>query len=59
MFSVCTLYLKSDNLQYNTLGRWDERVMDQESDIPRIIFFHNLLQNSLKKSSQLIFLFFS
>ena len=31
--------------------------MDQVSDIPSIIFFHNFLQNSLKKSFQFIFLF--
>ena len=35
--------LKSDNLQYNTLGRWDERLIDQASDVPSIIFFHNFL----------------
>ena len=32
-------YLKSDNLQYNTLGHWDERLIDQGSDVPSIIFF--------------------
>ena len=31
--------LKSDNLQYNTLGRWDDRLIDQASDVPSIIFF--------------------
>ena len=31
--------LKSDNLQYNTLGRQDERLIDQVSDVPSIIFF--------------------
>ena len=36
-------YIKSDNLQYNTLslGRWDKQLIDQASDIPSIIFFHN------------------
>ena len=29
---------KSDNLQYNTLGRLDERLIDQASDVPSIIF---------------------
>jgi hypothetical protein len=32
-------HLKSDNLQYNTLGRWDERLIDHASDVPSIIFF--------------------
>ena len=31
--------LKSDNLQYNMLGRWDERLIYQASDVPNIIFF--------------------
>ena len=31
--------MKSDNLQYNTLGRWFDRLMDQASDVPSIIFF--------------------
>ena len=35
-----TYYMKSDNLQYtNTLGRWDERLIDQVSDVSSIIFF--------------------
>ena len=37
---VCRFkYQKSDNLQYNMLGRWDERLLDQTSDVPSIIFF--------------------
>ena len=40
------------------LGCWDDRLIDQTSDIPSIILFHNFLQNSLLKSSQFIFLFF-
>ena len=62
-FSVPTLkiyilkgILKSDNLQYNRLARWvtgTKRLMFQV-----LLFFHNFLQNSLKKSFQLIFLFF-
>ena len=28
---------KSDNLQYNTLGRWVDRLIDQVSDGPSII----------------------
>ena len=51
-------HIKSDNLQYNTLGRWDDRLIDQASDVTSIIFFHDFLQNSLQKSFQFIFLFF-
>ena len=40
------------------LGRWDKRIVDQASDVPSIIFFHDFLQNSLQKSFQFIFLFF-
>ena len=29
--------LKSDNLQYNTLGRWVDRLIDQASDGPSLI----------------------
>ena len=47
--------LKSDNLQYNTLGRWDNRLIDQASDVPSIIFFHSFLQNSLQNSFNLFF----
>ena len=57
-------YLKtSDNLLYNTLGCWVTGTTN--SLIKRLMFqvgttfFHNLLQNSLHKSFQFIFLFFS
>ena len=50
--------LKSDNLQYNIMGRWVKRLIDQASDVPSRYFFHNFLQNSLQKSFQVIFLFF-
>ena len=33
---------ESDNLQYNTLGCWEERHIDQASDVPRIIIFQFL-----------------
>ena len=45
--------LKSDNLQYKyteSLGWWDDRLIDQASDVPSIIFFHKFLQNSWQKS---------
>ena len=37
--SPCARVLKSDNLQYNTLGRWNDRLIDQASDVPNIYFF--------------------
>ena len=37
-------FFKSVNLQYNTLGRWDDCLIDQVSDVPSITFFHNFLQ---------------
>ena len=49
--------LKSGNLQYNTLGQWDDRLIDQASEVASIIFCHNFLQNSLQKSFQFIFIF--
>ena len=50
--------MKSDNLQYNTLGRWNDRLIDQASDVPSMIFFHIFLQNSLQKSFQFLFFVF-
>ena len=41
--------MKSDNLQY-MLGRWFDRLIDQASDVPSIIFFHSFVQNSLQNS---------
>ena len=35
--------LKSHNIQYITLGRWDKWLINQASDVPSIIFFHNFL----------------
>ena len=29
--------MKFDNLQYNRLGRWDERLIDQASDVPSTV----------------------
>ena len=40
------------------LGRWDNRLIDQASDVLSIILFHNFLQNSLQQFFQLIFSFF-
>ena len=40
------------------MGRWDKRIVDQASDVPSIIFFHDFLQNSLQKYFQSICLFF-
>ena len=49
VFSNTERELKSDNHQYNTLGRW--------IDVPSI-FFYDFLQNYLQTSFQFIFLFF-
>ena len=38
LFSPFTIW-QSDNLQYNMLGQWDERVIYQVSDDPSVIFF--------------------
>ena len=48
-FRIYSSNYKSDNLQYNTLGRWDNCLIDQASDVPSLILFHNFLQNSLQK----------
>ena len=52
------MYIKSDNLQYNTLGCWVHRLINQVSDVPSIIIFHTFFQNSLQKSFQFIFVYF-
>ena len=46
---------KADNLQCNTLGRWDERLIDQASDVPSIIIFKFLID--LGHSKLFIFIF--
>ena len=35
-FDICDQ--KSGNLQYDTLGCWDDRLIDQASDVPSIFF---------------------
>ena len=55
---IVDLTHKSDNIQYNTLGPWDKPLMDQASDVPSFIIFHNFLQNSLQKLFQFFFWFF-
>ena len=40
------------------MGRWDKLLVDQASDVPSIIFFPKILQNSLQKLFQFIFKFF-
>ena len=52
MVGIFGQVVKSDNLQYNTLGRWDNRLIDH---VPSIIFFPNFLQYALQKSLQLFF----
>ena len=57
----CFNMLKSNNLQYDTLGPWfvwTKDVLTQGSDVPSIIFVYNFLQNSFQKSFQLFFSIF-
>ena len=51
---------KSVNLQYNTLVCWADgtNVLLTERLMFQVFFFHKILQNSLQKSFQFIFLFF-
>ena len=52
--------LKSDNLQYNTLGRWVSGTNDSATNrlMFQAFFFHTFLQNSLQQWFQFFFLFF-
>ena len=52
----CTSDLVKD--QADLLDQWDKRFVNQVSDIPSIIFFHKILQNSLQNSLQNPFLLF-
>ena len=49
-------FLKSANLQYNTLVRWADEIND--SWTKRLMFFHKTLHNSLQKPFQFIFFIF-
>ena len=49
---------KSDNLQYNGLGRWDDRLIDQVSDVPSIIIFLKLLAKFFAKIVSIYFSYF-
>ena len=49
--------LKSDNLQYITLGRWDQRHNYQTSDVPSIIFFTISCKILCKNRFNLFFFF--
>ena len=46
--NVQTTGHQSDNLQYNTLGRWDKRLIEQVSDVPSIFFIISHRLRSLK-----------
>ena len=62
IFHMFLAYLKSDNLQYNTLSRWvngDDRLIDQVIWCSKYFFFHNFLQNSFQKSFQFILFFYN
>ena len=52
------LEIRQSTIYYaGLLGRWDKQIVNQASNIPSIIFFHDSLQHSLQKSFQFIFLF--
>ena len=54
-----TLKIRQSLLYYaGSLGRLDNSIVDQASDFPSIISFHDFLQNSLQKYFQSICLFF-
>ena len=50
--------VKSVNLQYNTLGRWADRLIAQVSDVPSIIFFSKFLAKFIAKIVSIYFLIF-
>ena len=57
--NLLNLEIRQSTMYYaGLLGRRDKRIIDQASDVPNIIFFHDFLQNSSQKSFQFIFLFF-
>ena len=39
-FTLKIIVIESDNLQYDTLGRWDNCLIDQAPDVTSIIFLH-------------------
>ena len=43
------------NLQYNTLGHWDERLINQASDVPNIIFLYSISCKTLCKIVSIYF----
>ena len=52
------LYQKSDNLQNNTLGLYDDRLIDQGSDVPSIFSFIISCKIFCKNPFNLFFCFF-
>ena len=51
--------IRQSTIKYaGLLDRWDKRLVDQASDVPSIILFHDFLQNSFQKYFQSICLFF-
>ena len=57
IFSVMEfLEIRQSTIWYTgSLGRWDKRLVDQASDIPSIIFFSKIVQNSLQKPFHFFF----
>ena len=39
---ICIKFRQSTTYYAGLLGRWDKRIVDQESDAPSIFFFHRL-----------------
>ena len=61
MLQFIKVNLKSYNLQYKTLVRWADGTNDSSTKrlmFQVLFFFHKILQNSLQKPFQFIFLFF-
>ena len=51
--------IRQSTMQYaGLLVCLDKGLVDQASDVPSIIFFHKVLQNSLQKPFEFIFIFF-
>ena len=53
--SYTSQVLKSVNLQYNTLGRWNERLINQASDVPSIIIFFIIFAKFFEKILSIYF----
>ena len=58
ILKIATFEIRQSTIYYAVLlGQRDKWIVDQASDVPSIIFFHDFLQNSLQKYFQSICLF--